>query len=67
LIKNIFCKDIEIQFVEEIDLTDTRYYLSIAAPRGNSVSSVNATVDLVGQLVYQGESILEAQQEKCTF
>lgn len=63
-VANIFVKDIEIAFVEQKDLTDNLYYLNIAAPRGNLFTSSVTTLDLVAQLIYQGENILD--EKNCT-
>lgn len=63
---NIFVKDISIQFVDRKDLSDTNYYLMIAAPRGIALSSPNiTTLDLVGRLVYKGEDIMDTKTCKC--
>ncbi len=58
-VANIFAKDIKIQYVDVKDLTDSNYYLMIAAPQGIALKAPNITsLDLVGRLVYQGEDLM---------
>jgi hypothetical protein len=46
-------------------LTDNLYYLNISAPKGNSFTSYISSIDLVGQLIYQGESIMDSKKCEC--
>lgn len=64
-VPNIFVKDIEIQFVEQKDLTDNLYYLDISAPRGNSFTNEISSLDLVGRLIYQGDNIMNEETCEC--
>ena len=64
-VPNIFVKDIEIQFVEQKDLTDNLYYLDISTPQGNSFTNEISSLDLVGRLIYQGDNIIDEQTCKC--
>ncbi len=65
-VANIFVKDIEIQYVDVRDLTDTKYYLMIAAPRGIALRAPNIlSLDLVGRLIYQGKDIMDTKTCEC--
>lgn len=63
-IPNIFVRDVEIQYVEKRDLTDTSYYLTIAAPQGHSINATVGTINLVARLIYQGKDILNASKHE---
>lgn len=65
-ISNIFVKNISIQYVNIKDLTDTNYYLNILAPQGTVFTSTVSTLDLIGQLIYQGQNIMSSNT-KCTW
>lgn len=59
--KNLFVKDIEIKFVEKIDLSDTNYYLYIAQPQGCIITNktdyfVQARLILAGQDVISSKA-----------
>lgn len=64
-VANIFVKDIEIQFVEQRDLTDNLYYLDISTPQGNAFTDEITTLDLVGRLIYQGDNIMSDSTCEC--
>ena len=64
-VANIFVKDIEIQFVEQRDLTDNLYYLDISTPQGNAFTDQITTLDLVGRLIYQGDNIMSDSTCEC--
>ena len=64
---NIFAKDLVIDFVEVQDLTDTAYYLTIDAPQGTLFSDKVSSLDLVGQLIYKGENIMNPSTCQCTW
>lgn len=64
-VANIFVKDIEIQFVEQRDLTDNLYYLDISTPQGNAFTDKITTLDLVGRLIYQGDNIMSDSTCEC--
>lgn len=57
---NIFVKDISIQYVEQIDLSDTNYHLIISAPKGIALTANISTLDLTGRLIYQGKDIMDS-------
>lgn len=57
---NIFVQDISLQYVDQKDLTDTNYYLIIAAPRGIAFTSNISSLDLQGRLVYMGKDIMDS-------
>lgn len=59
---NIFVQDISLQYVDIKDLSDTNYYLMIAAPRGIAFTSTVSSLDLQGRLVYMGKDIMD---DKC--
>lgn len=65
-IPNIFVKNISIQFVEQKDLSQTTYYLMIAAPRGVAFTSSITELELMGRIVYQGKDIMDTSV-KCTW
>ena len=62
---NIFVKDIQLNFVEVKDLSDTSYYLTISAPKGNIFTEKEVSLTFIGKLLYQGENI--SSTNKCTF
>lgn len=64
-VANIFVKDIEIQFVEQRDLTDNLYYLDISTPQGNAFTDEITALDLVGRLIYQGDNIMSDSTCEC--
>lgn len=64
-VANIFVKDIILQYVDKVDLSDTTYYLTIAAPRGMAFTDKNDKISLVGRLVYQGEDIMNNSKVTC--
>ena len=64
-VANIFVKDIEIQFVEQRDLTNNLYYLDISTPQGNTFTDEITTLDLVGRLIYQGDNIMSNSTCEC--
>lgn len=55
---NIFVQDIDIAFCEVIDLKDTSYYLTIAAPQGTVFTNAVTSLPLVARLKYKGSNIL---------
>lgn len=61
---NIFVRDVFIQFVDKRDLTDVTYYLMISTPRGSVFTDNVTSIDLIGQLIYQGNDLINDQ--KCT-
>lgn len=63
-IPNIFVKDISLQYVDRKDLSDTTYYLMIAAPRGVAITNTVNKLELVGRLIHQGKDILD-NKYKC--
>lgn len=63
--ENIFVKNIKLQYVEVLDLSNNLFYLTIQTPKGNLLTTGTPTIDLVGRLVYQGKSILDRQNCVC--
>lgn len=66
--KNIFVKNILLQFVEQKNLLDSLYYLKINTPNGLLFTRNNLNDDeirLEGLLIYNGESILTSNNSKC--
>ena len=55
---NIFIQNITMQFIDNIDLTQNLYYLSIGTPQGVSITAEN-NVLLDAQLLYKGEDITD--------
>ena len=64
-VPNIFAQDIELAFVDQADLLNGMYYLNISAPSGKILTSRVTSVDLVGQLIYQGQNILTENSATC--
>ena len=62
---NIFVKDIQVQYIEQKNLIDNLYYLRIYAPMGNLLTEKIPSVQLKGQLIYNGESILNKDNGVC--
>lgn len=61
---NIFVQDINLHYVDQKDLSDTNYYLMIAAPRGIAFTSNISSLDLQARLIYMGEDIID-KKSKC--
>ena len=64
-VPNIFAKDISIDFVTIKDLTDTTYYLNIAALRGITISNTVYELELVGRVIYQGKDLMDEKTCQC--
>lgn len=64
-VPNIFVKDISIKYVEVKDLSDSTYYLQIATPQGIAFSNNVSSLDLKGQLIYQGKDIMSNSSCTC--
>lgn len=64
-VANIFVKDIILQYVDKLDLSDITYYLMIAAPRGMAFTTKIDKISLVGRLIYQGEDIISNSKVSC--
>lgn len=55
--KNVFVKDISLNFVEVKDLTQQPYYLNILPQNGVLFTSLIQSLSLVGQLYYYGNKL----------
>lgn len=62
---NIFVRDIFIQFVDQKDLSDSTYYLTILSPRGTLFTDNVTHLDLTGRLLYQGEDLINNRRTSC--
>lgn len=62
---NIFVKNILINFMEKKNLLDNMYYLHIKTPNGTLFTENNDTIDLIGQLIYNNNSILNENNCQC--
>ncbi len=62
---NILVKDIELSFVELIDLTKDIYYLDIATTEGISFMNSTDILPLTGKLKYQGKDIMSEKTCNC--
>lgn len=62
---NIFVKNILINFMEKKNLLDNMYYLHIKTPNGTLFTENNNTIDLIGQLIYNNNSILNENNCQC--
>lgn len=60
--KTLCVKDIEIKFIEKIDLSSTNYYLYIAQPKGSIVTQ--SDYFLQARLILQGKDIISSNT-KC--
>lgn len=58
-IPNIFVQDIEIGFVETVDLTDQPYYCYISAPEGSVIQQITNSIELHAKLFSYGKLITE--------
>lgn len=64
-VANIFVKDIVLQYVDRKDLSDTTYYLTIAAPKGIAFTEKTSKLELLGKLIYMGENIMDEKKCSC--
>lgn len=64
-VPNIFVKDIEIQYVDVKDLTDSNYYLMIKGLNGIALTNNISTLELLGRLVYKGKDIMDEKTCQC--
>ena len=62
--KNIFVKDIELKFVELVDLSGSQYHLSIITPQGNTFTNQQTDLTLKAKLTYSGKELIE-NTSKC--
>ena len=62
---NIFVKNILINFMKKKNLLDNMYYLHIKTPNGTLFTENNNTIDLIGQLIYNNNSILNENNCQC--
>ena len=62
---NIFVKDIFLQFVDKIDLSQVEYYLNINTPQGQAFTSSLSSLDLIGSLIHRGQNILNESTCSC--
>lgn len=60
---NIFVKDIKLQFINSVNLTDNLFYLNILMPNGNNLGKKD--VILSGVLYSGGEDVLNVNNAKC--
>lgn len=64
-VANIFVKDVVLQYVDRKDLSDTTYYLTIAAPKGIAFTEKTSKLELLGKLIYMGENIMGEKKCSC--
>lgn len=57
---NLFVRNINIQFVNSLDLTKSIYYLHIATPEGVEVSNSKDSVILQGRLFHLGADVTDS-------
>lgn len=62
---NIFVKDISVQYVEIKDYSAYNYYLAIAAPSGNYLSSDITSITLQGKLLFQRKDLYDSKTCTC--
>lgn len=62
---NIWVKDVFLQFVDKIDLSQVEYYLNIKTPQGQAFTSSLSSLDLIGSLLYHGQDILSDTTCSC--
>ena len=60
---NIFVKDIKLQFINSVNLTDNLFYLNILMPNGNNLGKKD--IILNGVLYSGGEDVLNVNSAKC--
>ncbi len=56
-IPNIFVQNVQINYVDVIDLTKEPYYCYIAAPKGSIFSPITSSIDLEAKLLSYGELV----------
>lgn len=49
---NLFVQDIDIQFLDKLEIEPDTYYLYIETPKGAILKDQSASVELIGKLVY---------------
>lgn len=64
-VPNIFVKDIALNFVEQKDLSDTEYYLTISTPNGIAFTENISSLSLIGRIIHQGKDIMNSNDCKC--
>ena len=62
---NIFCRNIEIEWVDVVDLTDTSYYLTIATPNGLIFTDSLPSLTLQAKLMSGKESLINKSSCSC--
>lgn len=62
---NIFVKNISLRYIELEELVDDLYYLRIAAVNGKLFTESIPTLTFRGELIYNGQSILNRASCKC--
>ena len=63
---NLFAKDINLRFVDKVEIDPNSYYLHIATPNSNSfISSSSGDIELIGQLLYQNKNIYSSSSCSC--
>lgn len=55
---NLFCRNLKVEWIDVKDLTDTQYYLTIAAPQGMVFSNNFPTLTLTAKLMSGAESLM---------
>lgn len=64
---NLFAKNINIRFVDKVEVDPEGYYLHIKTPYGTSFISNNSNnrIELIGQLLHQGKDIFSTSSCSC--
>lgn len=63
--ENIFVKNVKIDYVERKNLLDNLYYLRIKTPKGKLFTNEITELTLEGELIYNGQSILNKSNSQC--
>lgn len=62
---NLFCRNIQVEWVDVKDLTDTAYYLTIATPQGMVFSNNFPNLTLTAKLMSGAESLMSKSTCSC--
>lgn len=62
---NLFCRNVQVEWVDIKDLTDTTYYLTIATPQGMVFSNNFPSLTLTAKLMSGAESLMSKSTCSC--
>lgn len=63
---NLFAQDINLRFVDKIEIDPNSYYLHIKTPNGSSFTTeYSGDIELIGELLYQNKNIYSESSCSC--